>query len=145
MCRGLLQQSLTLQLYNITIRLSSEKGKTMSKRKMSENSLKNLEMANPKNNFNNSEVARKAQAKATEVKREKKLLKEELMLLLAQGKTQEKISLALIEEAIKGNVKAFEVIRDTIGEKPVNKQEVSGIEGMSVIINREAVQVESNN
>jgi hypothetical protein len=117
----------------------------MAKRKMSENSLKNLEKANPKNNFNNSEVARKAQEKATEVKREKKLLKEELMLLLAQGKTQEKISLALIEEAIKGNVKAFEVIRDTIGEKPVNKQEVTGVSGMNVIINREAVQVESNN
>jgi hypothetical protein len=112
---------------------------------MSENSLKNLEKANPKNNFNNSEVARKAQEKATEVKREKKLLKEELMLLLAQGKTQEKISLALIEEAIKGNVKAFEVIRDTIGEKPVNKQEIEGVSGMNVIINREAVHVESNN
>ena len=112
---------------------------------MSENSLKNLEKANPKNNFNNSEVARKAQEKATEVKREKKALKEELMLLLSQGKTQERISLALIEEAIKGNVKAFEVIRDTIGEKPVNKQEVSGVSIPSVIINRESVLVESNN
>ena len=112
---------------------------------MSENSLKNLEKANPKNNFNNSEVARKAQEKATEVKREKKALKEELLLLLSTGKTQEKISLALIEEAIKGNVKAFEVIRDTIGEKPVNKQEVSGVSIPSVIINRESVLVESNN
>ena len=64
---------------------------------------------------------------------------------LAQGKTQEKISLALIEEAIKGNVKAFEVIRDTIGEKPVTKQEIEGVSGMNVIINREAVHVESNN
>ena len=90
----------------------------MAKRKMSENSLKNLEKANPQNNFNNSEVARKAQAKATEAKREKKALREELILLLSQGKTQEKMSLAIIEEAIKGNVKAFEVIRDTIGEKP---------------------------
>lgn len=117
----------------------------MAKRKMSENSLKNLEKANPLNNFNNSEVARKAQEKATEVKREKKALKEELLLLLSTGKTQEKISLALIEEAIKGNVKAFEVIRDTIGEKPVNKQEVSGVNIPSVVINREAVLVESNN
>lgn len=83
--------------------------------------------------------------KSVEARREKKLLKEELMLLLAQGNTQAKISLALIEEAIKGNVKAFEVIRDTIGEKPVNKQEVTGVSGMNVIINREAVQVESDN
>jgi hypothetical protein len=83
--------------------------------------------------------------KSGEKRREKKLLKEELMLLLAQGDTQSKISLALIEEAIKGNVKAFEVIRDTIGEKPINKQEVTGVTGMNVIINREAVQVESDN
>ena len=73
--------------------------------------------------------------KSGEARREKKLLKEELMLLLAQGNTQAKISLALIEEAIKGNVKAFEVIRDTIGEKPINKQEVTGVSGMNVIIN----------
>ena len=115
----------------------------MAKRKMSENSLKNLEKGTP---FSKDvELARKANEKSHEVKREKKLLKEELMLLLAQGKTQEKISLALIEEAIKGNVKAFEVIRDTIGEKPVNKQEVTGIDGVSVVINREAVHIESNN
>jgi hypothetical protein len=83
--------------------------------------------------------------KSVEVRREKKLLREELILLLSQGKTQEKMSLALIEEAIKGNVKAFEVIRDTIGEKPINKQEVSGVSIPSVIINRESVLVESNN
>jgi hypothetical protein len=112
---------------------------------MSENSLKNLEKANPQNKFNNSEVARKAQAKSAEVQREKRALREELILLLSQGKTQEKMSLAIIEEAIKGNVKAFEVIRDTIGEKPVTKQEIEGLGGMNVIINREAVHVESNN
>lgn len=115
----------------------------MAKRKMSENSLKNLEKGTP---FSKDvELARKANEKSHEVKREKKALKEELILLLSQGKTQEKMSLALIEEAIKGNVKAFEVIRDTIGEKPVNKQEIEGIAGMNVIINREAVQIESNN
>lgn len=116
----------------------------MAKRKMSENSLKNLEKGTPFTK-DDVELARKANEKSHEVKREKKLLKEELMLLLAQGKTQEKISLALIEEAIKGNVKAFEVIRDTIGEKPVTKQEIEGVSGMNVIINREAVHVESNN
>lgn len=42
------------------------------KRKMNINSLENLKLANPKNNFNNSEVARKAQQKATEKKRETK-------------------------------------------------------------------------
>jgi hypothetical protein len=56
--------------------------------------------------------------KSVEVKRQRKTLREELLLLLSQGKTQEKISLALLEKAMSGDTKAFEVIRDSIGEKP---------------------------
>ena len=61
-----------------------------------------------------------------EARRKRKTLKEELLLMLSDGDIQEKISLALINEAIKGNnagsvTKAFEVIRDTIGERPVEK------------------------
>jgi hypothetical protein len=61
-------------------------------------------------------------------RRAKRTLKEELLLLLAQGDTQERLSLALIEKAMNGDLKAFEMIRDTIGQKPVSKQEtdVSG-------------------
>ena len=44
--------------------------------------------------------------------------------MLSSGNTQEKISLALIQEALNGNVKAFESIRDTIGEKPRENQDV---------------------
>ena len=61
-----------------------------------------------------------------EARRKRKTLKEELLLMLSDGDIQEKISIALINEAIKGNnagsvTKAFEVIRDTIGERPVEK------------------------
>lgn len=56
-----------------------------------------------------------------QVRAERKTLKEELLLLLSQGNTQEKISLALIQKALNGDTKAFEVIRDSIGEKPVDK------------------------
>lgn len=61
-----------------------------------------------------------------EARRKRKTLKEELLLMLSDGEIQEKISLALINEAINGNnagsvTKAFEVIRDTIGERPVEK------------------------
>ena len=45
-------------------------------------------------------------------------------MLLEQNKAQEKISTALINEAQKGNTKAYEIIRDTIGEKPMDKLEV---------------------
>lgn len=63
------------------------------------------------------ERGKKGGIKSGEVRRARKTLKEELICLLEQGKTQEKISTSLIEEAMKGNTKAFEVIRDTIGEK----------------------------
>lgn len=57
--------------------------------------------------------------------RRRKSLKEELLLLLSSKDLQEKISVALIDEAMKGNVKAYETIRDTIGEKPREQQDVS--------------------
>ena len=56
-------------------------------------------------------------------RKERKALREELLLLLSKDDTQEKVSLALIKQALDGNTKAFEVIRDTIGEKPVDKIE----------------------
>ena len=39
---------------------------------------------------------------------------------------QEKISFSLIQEALGGNVKAFETIRDTIGEKPKENVNITG-------------------
>ena len=62
--------------------------------------------------------------KSGDVRRARKTLKAELLLLLESGNTQNKISLALIQKALKGDIKAFEVIRDTIGEKPTDKQEI---------------------
>ena len=72
------------------------------------------------------ENGRKGGIASGEARRKRKTLKEELLLMLSDGDIQEKISLALINEAIKGNnagsvTKAFEVIRDTIGERPVEK------------------------
>ena len=48
---------------------------------------------------------------------ERKKLKEELLFLLSTGDCQQKICLSIIDLALNGNIKAFEVIRDTIGEK----------------------------
>lgn len=66
--------------------------------------------------------------KSGEIRRERKTLKDELLLLLSSGDTQNKVSLALIEKALSGDTKAFEVIRDTIGEKAVEKVENTNIE-----------------
>ena len=72
------------------------------------------------------ERGRKGGLASGEARRKRKTLREELLLMLSDGDIQEKISLALINEAINGNnagsvTKAFEVIRDTIGERPVEK------------------------
>lgn len=67
------------------------------------------------------ERGRKGGIKSGEVRAQRKTLKEELLLLLSQGDTQSKMSLALIQKAMNGDTKAFEVIRDSIGEKPVDK------------------------
>lgn len=73
------------------------------------------------------ELGKKGGIASGKARRERKTLKEELLLLLSQGDTQEKISLSLIKEALKGNTKAFEIIRDTVGEKPKEEIEVSDV------------------
>jgi len=67
------------------------------------------------------EIAIKGGIASGKARRERKTLKEELLILLAEGNTQKEISLSLIQQALDGNTKAFEVIRDTVGEKPIDK------------------------
>lgn len=64
------------------------------------------------------EICRKGAEATNRIKAQRKTLREELLLLLAKGDTQERLSLSLIQKAIKGDTKAYEVIRDTVGEKP---------------------------
>lgn len=72
-----------------------------------------------------------------EARREKKLLKDSLLLLLETGRGQELMCTALLEKAKTGDTKAFEVIRDTIGQKPIDKTELSGkIELPNIVITK---------
>ncbi len=82
-----------------------------------QNLIKNEDLT-PKERREKASKAGKASAKK---RAERKSLKEELLLLLSTGNTQNKISTALIEQAQKGNTKAYEIIRDTIGEKPIEQ------------------------
>ena len=59
--------------------------------------------------------------KSGKVRAERKTLKEELLLLLSTDNNQNKMSVTLLKRAIAGDTKAFEIIRDTIGEKPTDK------------------------
>lgn len=70
------------------------------------------------------ENARKAGLASAEAKKKRKTLREELLALLETEQYQKRISLSLIKQAVDGNTKAFEVIRDTVGEKPGDKLEL---------------------
>lgn len=106
----------------------------------------------PTNKRSKEEVrknAAKGGKKSGETRRARKTLREELLLLLADGDTQNKMSLALIEEALNGNkagsvTKAFETIRDTIGEKPVDKIVVAEVD-QNVINEVEAMMNDDEN
>lgn len=69
-------------------------------------------------------IAKKGGVASGKARNKRKTLKEELLLLLEDGDTQKNISVALIQQALEGNTKAFEVIRDSIGEKPTDKTEL---------------------
>lgn len=78
------------------------------------------------------EIGRNGGIASGKKRREKKMIREALLLLLDEparddagnltGKTiQEEIAAGLIRRAMTGDPRAFEIIRDTIGEKPVNR------------------------
>ena len=73
------------------------------------------------------EISKKGGIRSGEVRRERKKLKEELLLLLSEGDNNRRMSLAIFERALNGDTKAFEVIRDTIGEKPKEEIEVKDV------------------
>ncbi len=76
---------------------------------------------------------RKGGKASGEARRRKKTMREllEIAMERPQGDktTAEAITVALLEKALSGDVKAYEVVRDTLGENPKVKQEVSGPDG----------------
>lgn len=77
-------------------------------------------------------MGRNGGKKSVQKRRERKALKEQLLLLLETGNAQEQLCTSLFEKAVSGDVRAFEVIRDTIGEKPVDKVAQTDGEGNDV-------------
>lgn len=99
-------------------------------------------MANEQNLIPNSERSpnevrengKKGGIASGKARRQKKLLRECLEILLEKEMTDKKgetmtgaeaLSAKLFSEAMKGNVKAFEVLRDTAGQKPVEKVQMN--------------------
>ena len=100
----------------------------MTKRKsVSQNSLDNLKKGKP---FN-EEIARAAQKKSVASRKKRQTLAElmKIALMLPNAETGEEngvaITNAMIMKAISGDVNAYQTIRDTIGEKPVDVQKIT--------------------
>lgn len=86
---------------------------------MNSNNLKTLSPNEAREN------GKKGGIKSGQTRRERKALKDELLLLLENEDIQNRLCISLLEKGFKGDTKAFEVIRDTIGEKPTDKHEVN--------------------
>ena len=90
------------------------------------------------------EMTRKGGIKSGETRRRKKTLREQMEMLLSLPVQDDEtrafieslgieseevnnalaITLSMYQEALKGNTKAFELIRDTIGEKPTDRLQI---------------------
>lgn len=87
--------------------------------------IKNLKSNSERTPEQRKELAKKAGIISGEKRRERRKLKDELLILLSENDTQKRISVALIQKALQGDVKAFVTIRDTINEAPAQKIEIS--------------------
>lgn len=86
---------------------------------------KNLTPLNKRSKEDQWKIRSSAGKASGESRRKKRQLKEILETLLEMkgenGTKADDISIALLQEALSGNVKAFETIRDTIGQKPQDR------------------------
>ena len=89
------------------------------------------------------ENGRKGGLASVEARRAKKTMKEMLDYLLEKeienSRTGEKVTyreamlIAAIKKAIKGDIKASQFVRDTAGEAPITKTEVTGKNGAPLV------------
>lgn len=96
---------------------------------MNESNLMPIEEVNSRRTREqHSADSRKGGIASGKARQEKKMLKDLLEDALSKGTETDNeyvnITLALIREANKGNVKAYEVIRDTLGQKMSEKVEI---------------------
>ena len=81
-----------------------------------------------------AEIARQGAIASTAVRREKRTMREIAEIILSKNVTTSDgvvtgkyaIIAKVIAKALKGNLPAAEFIRDIIGEKPTDKQEITG-------------------
>lgn len=95
-----------------------------------EHNLKPNAERTPSERRENARKAGKASGQARRKRKEfKEALKTALTVVMDNDKTVQEIGIeALMDKFMKGDPKVFELIRDTIGEKPTDKQEVKVVD-----------------
>lgn len=92
----------------------------------------NLIPQNKRTKSEQREIARKGGIASGKSRKARKTFKEDLLLALSMikdGKTVQEIGLeSVVAKYLSGDLKAFEIVRDTVGEKPTDKQEVKIVE-----------------
>lgn len=82
------------------------------------------------------EIARKGGIASGKVRAERKKFKEDLITALEaikDGKTVQTLGIeAIIDKFISGDMQAFTIVRDTIGEKPTDKVETEVVSTIKV-------------
>ena len=99
-------------------------------------------MANEQNLkiIKDSQMARRLQEKSVAKRKENQTFKSMLLLMLDEvnpdtGKTKrEELNEALVKRAARGDTKAYEVVRDTCGEKAPDKVEATLLGNMDIAI-----------
>ena len=93
--------------------------------------IENLKPFNELTEEEHRQLASKGGKASVEARRKKKalkeLLEEALEMETTTGNKYVDITRALIEQAANGNVKAFEVIRDTMGQKPADRTDNTNV------------------
>ena len=101
------------------------------------NNLKNTEATQFQSGSEAVEAGQRGGIASGEARRRKRDIRLALEALLEKDITDKKgnvmttteaIALKQIEKALKGDTKAFEVVRDTVGQKPIDKVAVTNID-----------------
>ena len=89
----------------------------------------NLIPLSKRNQRERKEIQQKGSKAGVKARKEKKLLRDYLIAMLEApgengGTKYDDITIAVMTKAALGDIKAYEVIRDTIGQKPKEQMEV---------------------
>ncbi len=71
------------------------------------------------------ELSKKGGKASGVARQERRALKDELSVLLSSGDVQQRLCTALIDKATSGDPRAFQILRDTLGEKESEKLELT--------------------